>query len=87
MALLTDRFVGARAVWDPHTLRELVACVAEPASVGLASIAGLTRPSPREVPGGVHVRTGEGRVVAEGGGWTYEYHLRDHLGSTRVAAP
>jgi RHS repeat-associated protein len=31
------------------------------------------------------VMTGEGRAVKKSAGWEYEYHLKDHLGNTRVA--
>ena len=63
VALVDERFTGSRAVWDPATLREVVACIAEPASVGLSAVAGLVHPSPRTRPGGVHVRFGGDRVV------------------------
>ena len=63
VALLAERFTGSRAVWDPATLREVVACIAEPAAVGLSAVAGLVHPSPRTRPGGVHVRFGGHRLV------------------------
>jgi RHS repeat-associated protein len=31
------------------------------------------------------VMTGEGRAMKKTNGWEYEYHLKDHLGNTRVA--
>jgi RHS repeat-associated protein len=31
------------------------------------------------------VMTGEGRALKRGTNWEYEYHLKDHLGNTRVA--
>jgi predicted polyphosphate/ATP-dependent NAD kinase len=58
LALTEGNFVGSRAVWDPALLRALIACIAEPATVGLSSVAGLLRPVPRHVHGGVHVRFG-----------------------------
>ena len=44
VALVDGSFIGSRAVWEPSRLRELVACIAEPASVGLSAIAGLVHP-------------------------------------------
>ena len=31
------------------------------------------------------VNTSEGRVTYSGGAFTYEYHIKDHLGNVRVA--
>jgi ATP-NAD kinase N-terminal domain len=55
LALIDAQFTGSRAVWDPSILRTLIACIAEPASVGLSSLAGLLRTVDRRSPGGVHV--------------------------------
>lgn len=63
VALVEGRFTGARAVWDPSLLRAVVACIAEPASVGLSSVAALVLPVARTEPGGVHVTVGPGRTV------------------------
>jgi len=43
-ALLNEPFVGARAVWQPTTLRTVVLARAEPAAVGLSAIGGLLSP-------------------------------------------
>lgn len=61
LALIDSNFIGSRAVWDPSILRTLIVCIAEPASVGLSSLAGVLRPVSRRMPGGVHIdiaRTG-----------------------------
>lgn len=63
VALLTERFVGARAVWDPATLRALVAAISEPASVGLSAVAAALMPRQRSCEGGVSVVFGPGRTV------------------------
>lgn len=52
---------GAGAVWRGEDLCALFASFAEPKAVGLSSIAGLTLPTPRDAPHGVHVRLGPGR--------------------------
>ena len=46
-ALIDTAFVGARAVNDPATIRWVVAAIAEPASTGVASIAGRVHPIDR----------------------------------------
>ena len=56
--LVQGAFVGARAVWDPSGVREMVVAIAEPASVGLSAIAAAVCPVGRDEPGGVHVRLG-----------------------------
>jgi predicted polyphosphate/ATP-dependent NAD kinase len=53
VALLAERFVGSRAVWDPSTLRELIVAMSEPASVGLSAIAAALLPASRRCVGGV----------------------------------
>ena len=51
LALVDARFVGSRAVWDPTILRTVVACIAEPASVGLSNLAAMLAPVSRREPG------------------------------------
>lgn len=60
VALVDGSFVGARAVSRPASIRWVVACIAEPASTGLASIAGRVHPIGRDEPGGVFIRLGPG---------------------------
>ena len=65
----TVAHVGARALCEVGTLRELYCAFAEPHAVGLSSIAGLVAPSGRTHPDGVRVRlAGDGpaprRVLA-----------------------
>lgn len=56
VCLVRSAFVGARAVWDPASVSEIVAAIAEPASVGLSAIAAVVAPVGRQDPGGAHVR-------------------------------
>ena len=58
VCLVRGAFVGSRAVWESAAVREIVAAVAEPASVGLSAIASAVVPVGRHEPGGVHVRLG-----------------------------
>lgn len=59
-ALIDTAFVGARAVSDPESIRWVVAAIANPASTGLASIAGRVHPVGRNDTGGVLIRLGPG---------------------------
>lgn len=64
VALIATTFVGARAVQDPASIRDVVACIAEPASTGLSSIIGRVLPIARCEPGAAHLRLGaEGSPV------------------------
>lgn len=59
-ALVDTAFVGARAVNDPSSIRWVVACIANPASTGLASIAGRVHPVDRDEALGVLITLGPG---------------------------
>jgi predicted polyphosphate/ATP-dependent NAD kinase len=52
VAVTSERFVGARALWRPEMLCELFVTFADPGAVGLSSVAGMLAPGGR----GVHVR-------------------------------
>ena len=56
-------FTASRAVWDVSALSELVVTTAEPATIGLSSIAAQIAPVTRREFGGVHVSFGPGRTV------------------------
>ncbi|WP_419553285.1 hypothetical protein [Candidatus Poriferisodalis sp.] len=58
VCLVRGAFVGARAVWESASVSEIVAAIAEPASVGLSAIAATVAPVGRHEAGGVHVRLG-----------------------------
>ena len=60
IALIDESFTGSRAVWKGQSLLEMVAAIAERATVGLSSIASRVAPTTRYQPGGVHVTFGEG---------------------------
>lgn len=53
--VVDERFVGARALLDPARLRMAVVCRADPAAVGITSIAGLLAPCAATDDGGVAV--------------------------------
>lgn len=56
VALVTERVVGARALWRTETFRELFVTFADPEAIGMSAIAGLLDPVKRWEPGGLHVR-------------------------------
>ena len=59
-AHLVDDFVGNRMPYEPDTIRTIVMSRAEPASIGVSSIGGLTIPCSSEADHGVLVRCGPG---------------------------
>ena len=58
VAITTERYVGARALWKTDGFRELLVTFAEPYAIGMSSIAGLMQPVSRAEPRGVWVRLG-----------------------------
>ena len=55
VAVNSERFVGARALWRPRNISEIVVSSARPDAVGLSSIAGLLEPTGRDAPHGLHI--------------------------------
>lgn len=58
VAITSDRYVGARALWKPETFRELFVAFAEPHATGMSAIAGLLHPVGRRDSFGLQVRLG-----------------------------
>lgn len=56
VALVIERYVGARALWRPESLRELFVTFADPEAIGMSAIAGLLEPVARDESGGLMVR-------------------------------
>ena len=64
VAVVATSGIGARAVWNPSDLRELVVTIAEPGVIGLSAVAAAVAPCRREEPSGRHVVFGpSGRRV------------------------
>lgn len=59
-AVSREPFTGARAIWDPATLEELVLTQAQPAAIGLSAIGGQLDPLDPDDAEGLHVRIGPG---------------------------
>lgn len=58
LVLMHGNFTGSRAVWEPSQLQVVIACIAEPATIGLSAIAALLMPVDRRSPRGVYVLLG-----------------------------
>ncbi len=56
VAVVEDRFVGARAIWKAAGFRDLFVTFGLPQAIGMSSIAGLCDPVDRATPEGRHVR-------------------------------
>jgi predicted polyphosphate/ATP-dependent NAD kinase len=56
VSLVTDGYIGARALWRTQTFRELYVTFADPQVIGMSAIAGLIEPVSRRDPGGLLVR-------------------------------
>lgn len=62
-AVCLDRFVGARAIWDPSRILAIVLARTEPWAVGLSSIGGQLSPVAVDEPAGLYVEIGSGPRV------------------------
>ena len=60
VAVVTERYVGARALWRTDTFRELFVTFADPEVIGMSAIAGLLKPVSRRDPFGLHVKLAAG---------------------------
>lgn len=58
VAVVTECYVGARALWRTDTFRELFVTYADPEVIGMSAIAGLLKPVSRAEPFGLHVKIG-----------------------------
>ena len=60
VAISTETFVGARAIWDVRTLGEVFLARLVPGSIGLSAIGALLAPSPMDDGSGLRLRIGQG---------------------------
>lgn len=56
VAVTTERYVGARALWRTDNFRELFVTFAAPEAIGMSAIAGLLDPVERDASQGLYVR-------------------------------
>jgi len=56
VAVVEDRFVGARAIWKATGFRDIFVTFGLPQAIGMSSIAGLCDPVDRATPEGRHIR-------------------------------
>ena len=59
-AVSRELFTGARAIWDPTQLDELLLTRAEPSAIGLSAIGGQLAPLGPDEPRGLLIRVGPG---------------------------
>lgn len=55
-ALTAEPWIGARALWRPAEISDVVVALGEPGGVGLSAVAGLVDPVARTDPHGLHLR-------------------------------
>src|SRR5262245_52786981 len=60
VAISRERFVAARAIWEPDQLAELFLTRAEPGVIGLSAVGAHLAPTGRGEPTGLWLRLGEG---------------------------
>ncbi len=56
VAVVAERFIGARAIWKAGNFRDLFVTFGRPDGIGMSSIVGLLAPLDRETPEGRRVR-------------------------------
>jgi len=56
VAVVSERYVGARALWRAQNFKELFVAFAETEVIGMSVVAGLLDPVSRDTPEGRHVR-------------------------------
>lgn len=63
VGVISDVFAGARAIWRPDRIREVVAVFAEPSAIGMSAIVAAVTDLPRGSDHAVRVLIGEGEPV------------------------
>ena len=64
VAVCDYQFIGARALWEVHRLKELFLTQGRPTNIGMASIGGMVHPLHPQADGGLYVQLGEnGRTI------------------------
>ena len=56
VAVVTERFIGAKAIWKPENFRELFVTFSDPEVIGMSAIAGLLEPVSRRDDYGLMVK-------------------------------
>jgi hypothetical protein len=54
-----DRFIGARALWNPEAIKEVFVTMARADSIGMSAIAGYFHPIPEDEPSGLYIEIGK----------------------------
>jgi predicted polyphosphate/ATP-dependent NAD kinase len=59
VSVSTDAWVGSKALWQPEALSQIFVTFAEPAAIGLSSVAGLVHPVSRMAKHGLRLDIGQ----------------------------
>ena len=60
LVVTDDTFVGARAVWEPETIKEVFLTRVRPANIGFSALGGYLSPLPSNSTKGLHITIGPG---------------------------
>jgi predicted polyphosphate/ATP-dependent NAD kinase len=63
VAVCDYQFVGARALWEVHRLKELFLTQGQPTNIGMASIGGMLHPIRPDEAAGLSVQLGDGATA------------------------
>lgn len=55
LAVTNDQWIGSRALWDMHKVRELYLAFCEPGAIGMSAVGGLLDPVPRSAAYGLKI--------------------------------
>ena len=81
VAVCDYQFIGARALWEVHRLKELFLTQGRPTNIGMASIGGMVHPLHPQAEGGLYLQLGEnGRSItaAIGPGLVAQIGIQQH---------
>ena len=56
VAVVSERFIGARAIWKTENFRDLFVTFGQPDGIGMSSLVGLMAPLDRQTPEGRHIK-------------------------------
>lgn len=82
VAVCDYQFIGARALWEVHRLKELFLTQGRPTNIGMASIGGMVHPLHPQADGGLYLQLGEtGRAItaAIGPGLVAQIGIQQHV--------
>jgi predicted polyphosphate/ATP-dependent NAD kinase len=82
VAVCDYQFIGARALWEVHRLKELFLTQGRPTNIGMASIGGMVHPIHPQDDGGLYLQLGESKraiTAAIGPGLVAQIGIQQHV--------